>query len=315
MTAATGYAGALLGPLTSQWEAPESCTIFYPGCSTCEDGWWAQHCLSGNPDDTSTQRIVEDDASCWPPRARGVNGVDPPLMGWGFYSPGLECPVGYTTACSGTYDGKSNWAMEFTLRPGETAVGCCPSGYKCTNDGAQTCIAIATTRTVVPVADCSGTNLVNRRSATFPDVVEVTTSTGDGAAGFATSRTMTLRAPMIQLNFQSTDISTSTSTASSTSSTSSPSPTNDSSDSGLSSGAKIGIGVGVGLGGLLLLAGLIWFILKRRKARMTTVDDYSPVPPRDSAIKYGPPSELDSRGMVELDVNSPPIELPAENHR
>lgn len=69
---------------------------------------------------------IEDDPSCWPPRTTGVPDQTWPVGGWGFYSPGLECPAGYTSACQAVHGGKSDWEIQFTLRPQETAVGCCP---------------------------------------------------------------------------------------------------------------------------------------------------------------------------------------------
>ncbi|KAJ5766737.1 uncharacterized protein N7511_004353 [Penicillium nucicola] len=60
--------------------------------------------------------------------------------------------------------------------------------------------------------------------------------------------------------------STSPSPSSSSSPSSSPSTT---SNSGLSSGAKIGIGIGVGVGvtALGVMAGIVWFCIRRRRAQ------------------------------------------------
>ena len=116
-------AGTLLGPLTTVWTAPTSCSTFFPQCSTCGGGWFAQRCVSIDGDETAH---AADDPSCWPPRTTEVEDHTWPLGGWGFYSPGLECPAGYTSACQAVSGGKSDWSIQFTLRPHETAVGCCP---------------------------------------------------------------------------------------------------------------------------------------------------------------------------------------------
>lgn len=50
-----------------------------------------------------------------------------PFRGWGFYSPGLVCPHGYTSACTATAGGDAQWPVQFEMLEGETAVGCCPT--------------------------------------------------------------------------------------------------------------------------------------------------------------------------------------------
>lgn len=75
---------------------------------------------------------VEDDMSCWPPPS--VNQAllrKHPFQGLGFYSPGLACPTGYTTACTAEYGRRPQWDIQFALVPGETAVGCCPEYVDC----------------------------------------------------------------------------------------------------------------------------------------------------------------------------------------
>lgn len=84
-------------------------------------------------------------------------------------------------------------------------------------------------------------------------------------------------APLIQLNWQASDLTsaTSSSTPSIPASASTLSPTAAPS-SGLSSGAKAGIGIGVALGALAVLA-LAFFIYKRRQNAYALAKQHSPV--------------------------------------
>ena len=119
----TGLAGTVLGPLTTVWTLPPTCTYLIPPCSTCVEFFQGQTCgttASGDPGEP------QDNADCWPPRDRNVGTAQWPFVGWGFYSPGLSCPIGYTSACTAVYGEGSEWDVEFILRPKETAVGCCP---------------------------------------------------------------------------------------------------------------------------------------------------------------------------------------------
>jgi hypothetical protein len=113
----TDQARTNLGPLTTTYIPPTSCSVIVPFCDGCTQGWAGQTCLSNGP---------ADDTACWPPTKTGVSSASPPLYGWGFYSPGVVCPKGHTPACSATADGQANWQIQFRLVPGETALGCCP---------------------------------------------------------------------------------------------------------------------------------------------------------------------------------------------
>lgn len=123
ITLATGLPGPILGPLTTVWSMPDTCT-HHILCSTCGAGWQGQRCVSVDGDDEGS---ANDDTDCWPPRSSGAQGPKKhPLDGWGVYSPGLECPAPYTRACTAVYGEVPEWDVQFMLRPGETAVGCCP---------------------------------------------------------------------------------------------------------------------------------------------------------------------------------------------
>ena len=148
MAAITNAQRVVLGPLTTTFTRPAQCSTAIGGCSTCNVAWLAQACVPGG---------VQDDTACWPPATQGVAQPSVPLKGWGFYSPGVQCPQGYTTACSATAGGATGWKIQFLMAPSETAVGCCPLGYNCANQNGQTCISIATSTTVTTATCKSGT--------------------------------------------------------------------------------------------------------------------------------------------------------------
>ena len=194
-------------------------------------------------------------------------------------------------------------------------------GYSCTAVPGNTCVATASTTTVVAQSYCSG-NLKPVTAKTFPDAVTITSTNSNGAefTGVAT-RTMQMFAPMFQLNFQSTDIQTtaSTTSAADTSESSSSTPTADStSDGGLSSGAKIGIGVGVGVGALILIGALAWFLMSRRRSKRPPVAELG-----GSPAVYGPQGTVEHKPasnpghhsvFSELSGETEPSELPAQRY-
>jgi len=125
MSGPTGEQRVILGPLTSTWTAPSACSVLVQDCVTCGVAWAAQTCFAS----TATSSVnfgPEDNTDCWPPRSSFASTPAPPFAGWGFYSPGLDCPYGMTPACSATGGGSSGWAVQFGLLENETAVGCCP---------------------------------------------------------------------------------------------------------------------------------------------------------------------------------------------
>lgn len=114
----------VLGPLTTTFTPPAACSQLVAQCSTCNSAFQAQECHSSS----NEVFTIQDDKSCWPPLSglATVFSFGPTLGGYGFFSPGLVCPHGYTSACSATGGGHSDWGVEYSLVPGETAVGCCP---------------------------------------------------------------------------------------------------------------------------------------------------------------------------------------------
>ncbi|KAB5549501.1 hypothetical protein GE09DRAFT_1174419 [Coniochaeta sp. 2T2.1] len=193
-TAIVGLVPTILGPLTTVFTPPPACTVavgqvdggllglgLLGGGPAGNFAFLGQTCNTGQPADATT---------CWPATSSGAPPAPSPLRGWGVYSPGIECPAGYATACSATAGGTSGWPLQFQLTAGETAVGCCPSGYGCANFGGQTCTMIATS-TVIPTVTCDGNKVGALAFNTVPD---------------ASVTAFSLYAPMIQINFQSSDL-------------------------------------------------------------------------------------------------------------
>lgn len=121
------FARTTLGPLTTTYTPPASCNVAVEQCSTCINAWAAQTCFASTTG-SSINYGVQDNPDCWPPRLDdSILTPVPPFQGWGFYTPGVICPVGYTSACSATAGGSSGWSVQYSMTAGETAVGCCPT--------------------------------------------------------------------------------------------------------------------------------------------------------------------------------------------
>ncbi|KAH7025001.1 uncharacterized protein B0I36DRAFT_387393 [Microdochium trichocladiopsis] len=295
----------ILGELTTTWTPPSQCAVAVAQCSTCALAWQAQECPGGTS--------VQDDAGCWPPRTRNV-ATPVPLMDWGVYSPGIACPAGYTTAC--THDGsKQRGDFSFHWRPqsSETAVGCCPVGFKCAvmpdYNNAQTCTRVATTGSVL-TALCEAGAMAVMAEQTVPFVVT------DSQGATTAVRALDVKAPLFQLVFQASDLPgfVSSSSKATTSTTLSPgssssiptqtgsttlSPTGSSPDASgaapaLSNGQVAGIAVGATLGAVGLVGGLIMALCyKRWKRRQESKYEmlqrqyqHMPPPPSSGTMSY-----------------------------
>lgn len=107
----------ILGPLTTVFTAPQECD-FAGMISSQTSAYRGQGCFVDHLVDVST---------CWPQATAAAPLKNPPFNGWGFYSPGISCPAGYTSACSATKGSMTGWEMQFAMDERETAVGCCPT--------------------------------------------------------------------------------------------------------------------------------------------------------------------------------------------
>ncbi|KAI8634263.1 hypothetical protein F5Y19DRAFT_412738 [Xylariaceae sp. FL1651] len=302
-----------LGPLTTAFAYPGSCTVAVQQCDTCDVFWQAQTC-SNNAGNTQG---VQDDPQCWPSRENPSISTGEALLGWGFYSPGSSCPTGYATSCVATGTVNGGFPFQFPLLESETAVGCCPTGFRCKFnpgvDGAQTCYSIASTGSFAAVHCSSGT------SNGFNYYGVPTTATATGGISTATEGTsttvisvVTIYAPLFQLLYQSTDLpsvqpasTTSTAISSSITSTTTTIPAPSSSqlaEGGLSTGAKAGIGVGAGIAGLALLGAAVFFFFRRRREPAHVSEIMTPEP------KPQFPQQFPQQGVQ-------PVELSPYTHR
>ncbi|RSM02880.1 hypothetical protein CEP52_007729 [Fusarium oligoseptatum] len=274
-----------LGPLTTKFTYPAKCSATALACTDCDVGWQAQSC--GTLNKANTQGL-QDDTDCWPPRETSRTAPYA-LNGWGYYSPGLECPDGYEPACSATGSMTGDFNFQFSVLDHETVIGCCPSGYTCAQPaGPQTCMSVA-----------------SRAGSHYPRLFTKTESDGDES--LSTMDGVTVRAPMFQLNYQSSDLPSSTGTSSETTGSTRETMASNTSDadtepsSGLSTGAQAGIGAGVGVAGLLLIGAGLYFWRRKRNTR-------APVPTEE------PKTESPGNYISEIDGGTPrypPAELEA----
>lgn len=336
MSAITSRPRVILGPLLTTFIPPPQCTVGVGICSTCNVVFLGQTCAPSG---------AQDGTTCWPPTTSGALAPQPTLQGWGFYSPGIACPSGYTSRCSAVADSdrEPGWKLQFLQEPGETAVGCCPSGFGCHNQNGQTCIAIARTTTMGTVTCRSGRS-EGLEFATVPNV----------AAGVSS---LNIFAPMIQIAWRAEDRPPGESGTSSSRTTRSGSagatpgvvgggggdqddrvgdlpsnnsggavpsgsgiPSSSSSGGGLSTPAIIGISVGVTIVvlGAILGAAFVWWKKRRRvlTSELHGTSSYQPMPGSDvgsgETWKYGgggipsSPSPYKPGGQF---VEQEPIEL------
>ena len=304
--ALTNKSRVILGPLTTVFTPPAPCTIAVGLCATCDVAWLGQTC---------GPTAVQDDTGCWPPTTEGAPEPTAPLYGWGFFSPGLECPAGYTSACTAISGQATSWRVQYQMEAEETFVGCCPAGFRCDNLNGQTCIRWATS-TALPTVSCDpGTS--NKFGFTTLPNPEVTS--------------LSLFAPMIQLAFRSSDLQDAsiTSSSSPTSSATSAPTTSISgsqvipSTSPLSTGAIAGIAVGGAALILTMIAALVFVWRRRRRGDLPgsgthrpaySVSEYSET--KEFAHYYaGDTAELgQGHEKAELGQGHERAELPADGH-
>lgn len=115
-----------LGPLTTVFTPSPVCSSLFS--ATLGPKTFGM-ILGGQCDSNSA---VPDASDCCPPAANSDAAISTGdvvnKLHRGYYSPGLYCPAGYTTACSAT--GTDDYfAASFMYPPGpsDTAIGCCPT--------------------------------------------------------------------------------------------------------------------------------------------------------------------------------------------
>jgi hypothetical protein len=127
----SGWSRTNVGPLTTVFTPPTAC--FTPAIESDADpsvfqAYYGNTCIA-----TGTGSTLVLAPSCYPP---GTGIVFASYSTMPFYSPGLSCPAGFTSACAVTrVEGETLpqstrstdpniWSM---LEPGETAIACCPT--------------------------------------------------------------------------------------------------------------------------------------------------------------------------------------------
>ncbi|GAB1316491.1 Osmotin, thaumatin-like protein (Fragment) [Madurella fahalii] len=312
----------VLGPLTTTFTPPAPCSVAVGLCETCDVAWWGQTCAP---------RTVQDDPSCWPAPTVGAVSPEQMLLGWGFYSPGVICPAGYTSACTAVAGQTTGWKHQFVMEPEETFIGCCPTGFKCDNLRGQTCIS-GVRSTELPTLSCDAGSTVNFGFTTLPNPS-------------ANVSVLNLFAPMIQLAWKESDLSSlTTSTSSATSSSGTPSnssPTTSAAtatqdaqtgsrdaSNDLSIGAIAGIAVGAAVLFLAIVAAAVYVWRRRRSqmggsalsdgsSRSTAPPGYTAVSPIDSQKQFqhyysGAPQPWG--GMSELNATMQVYEAPGPGY-
>ncbi|OGM48666.1 hypothetical protein ABOM_002009 [Aspergillus bombycis] len=213
------------------------------------------------------------------------------------------------TACSATGGSNDGFKFQYSLNDGETAVGCCPSGYSCGHDGQdqyQTCQSVYVTGSF-PVVQCKSGSSNGYTYQTVPATVTATTS--ESVTVTHTISAYTVRAPMIQINHMATDLPTSTQPPPTPSDSSSGIQVSASISAHLSPGAKAGIIVAACLGAIVLLGLIAWLWFRCGSRRNNAASAKSEI--GDSQI---PPIPVTNNGMSQVPpANRPKSELP-EHH-
>ncbi|KAK7568751.1 hypothetical protein BKA81DRAFT_382553 [Phyllosticta paracitricarpa] len=294
-----------LGALTTIFTPPPDCQIGYRSALLI-DGIK----LSGDYSTFSTPTYVTiaqlakkcsnglqgDAVSCWPSASSTPYADD--VRAWGFFSPGLFCPVGYSTACASVasanpYSTFPIHAFDFYARGGDTVAGCCPLGFTC-----GTTISDGHIQGCVKVAD-SSTSLSDCLITSWPD---------NGWASRFYNNITIFQAPMIQLNWREEDRIKFNNSLQPSSPVTFEEVTNN--NQGLRTTTIVTISVVVPVVSLILLIGSIVWLLRRRKARLLRAqqDEQERLDlDNDDGKFHGP--ELPHEGSAIMELLQPSAEL------
>ncbi|KAK4155256.1 hypothetical protein C8A00DRAFT_31968 [Chaetomidium leptoderma] len=273
----------VVGPLTTTFRAPSSCTTATPQIYQVRSGTESSY-VEGP--------LFTPDSDCFP------SGYDPAPTN--YYSPGW-CPYGYTAACS---------SLASVSTETETAVICCPThfGYSC----------LASTSPGQPSLGCTTT----WEAALAVLGVTVVTDGKVGTTTVVSEASNGITAYGIQVRFKSgdptpapraDDFSFSVITRTSPPPVSIPTqlfiPTQPaSSSSGLSTPAVIGIGVGSAVAALLIagVIALFFFLRWRRKRRSKRPSSSSPPPVPPKEFSGSPAPDRTAAPRYELSDEASP---------
>lgn len=166
----------------------------------------------------------------------------------------------------------------------------------------QECV-LSISSSTVSTAQCSSGRAVDLTTLSIPYTTAESSS-------ITTISTFTAHAPLLQIMYQSSDISPATTSSSSTTSTLSVQTTNSSGSQGLSTGASAGIGVGVGLGVVILATAAFWYWRGRQNNMKTKASDDQPDAENSRDSRVG---GMEARGHLELQGHSTVSEI--DSHR
>ncbi|KAG8407239.1 hypothetical protein J3458_020728 [Metarhizium acridum] len=325
-----------LGPLTTTFAPPGNCTSLTLG--------YYGHRVSMSMNVTTVLQwnrgyecpttyggsLFQLISSCFPerygPAYNNIQDWRGPDAVWPLYSPGLLCPSGYTTGCTmvysppgatqpiqtsfptttSTYPTVSTWSI---LSKGQTAHGCCPSGFRCY--APYTCIS------------------------TPPLSATVTADMSQGCPSKSMNRTTSTQlissdiwpfvfAPQVVL-VRGNDTATAAASGSSGPSTTSSASGDGDARGGLSTATKAAIGTALPL--ILIVLALAGYVFYRRRSRSkaeagAASEQESGLPgmnkpeldatPSPFGPSLGPESELDGtpRGADSTSAGHPVSELP-----
>ncbi|KAK8198085.1 uncharacterized protein BKA78DRAFT_293109 [Phyllosticta capitalensis] len=274
-----------LGPLTTTFTPPSDCQIGYSSASFVSNliddisGYYnTSEYTIAQIAKTCLNSAIGDAASCWP--SASTTPYADEFSGWGFYSPGLFCPVGYTTACASVASLSSYSTF--------------PIGDECattsSSNQAQGCVKATSTKTTLAVC---GTASKSSDTSSESDPYYVNFS-----------KLTIFQAPMIQLNWKREDFESYNSIH-----TSSPIPIPDEKGGGLSSAAVIAIAVVVPIVSLGMIIGLIIWYLRRRKAGAQQDEQQRLNQERESDDSKHFGSELPNEGYEIMELPQPSVEL------
>lgn len=271
--------------------------------------------------------VIDADLACLP---QGFTSLST-----NYFSPGIQCPAGYVTACNDNAGVSSI-----------TTVTCCP--YR--GDITLGCVTPSTLSNVWETLFCTW---IAPASGT---TVSITQSDEDGGSTSTAAVSMSspggINALGVRMVYQSSDLAaasaaTTATTAASTGATNTGTAGvggdeggDNSSGTGLSTGAIIAIAVIIPVVVIAVAAGLFFFIRRRKQAQQPgegaaggmahdSKTGYSAVAPGAGGYydpkSPSPPSEVSGVGaygvrnqqqeLVELGQQSPPVELPAQHYR
>lgn len=264
-----------IGPLTTTFQAPSSCTTNTPQIYQIHTG--KEYNYVQGP-------LFTPGSDCYP------SGYDASPSA--YYSPGI-CPHGYTAACTnlgpaetapppGTVT-KSDGAVE-------TAIVCCPTAlsYTCVGSGIKA--SLACTTAFSRVKGVIGATVV--KDGTIGSYGVFTETEGGFAAYGIQVRFQSTDSPVGLLNVpqqtSSSPVTRSTGAVDSTTVATFPVPIQtqppggqiETKTEGVSTGAAIGIAIGSAIAGILAVSiiGLFFFLRWRRKRRAP------PVPPKETSL-------------------------------